>query len=59
MPAPVTRRSLVQLPEEQRSPLRTIAVRVLIAVGLVVFVALLTYIGRDGSSTRPTTRSAS
>ena len=42
------RGSRVQLPEEQRSPLRTIAVRVLVAVALVVFVALLTYIGRDG-----------
>jgi voltage-gated potassium channel len=42
------RGSRVQLPEEQRSPLRTIAVRVLVAVALIVFVALLTYIGRDG-----------
>ncbi|HEX2126052.1 MAG TPA: NAD-binding protein [Thermoleophilaceae bacterium] len=40
--------SRVQLPEEQRSPLRTIAVRMLVAVALIVFVALLTYIGRDG-----------
>jgi voltage-gated potassium channel len=38
----------VQLPEELRSPLRTIAVRLLVAIGLVVFVAMLTYIGRDG-----------
>jgi voltage-gated potassium channel len=42
------RGSRVQLPEEQRSPLRTIAVRVLVAVALIAFVALLTYIGRDG-----------
>jgi voltage-gated potassium channel len=48
MAGPLTRRSRVQLPEEQRSPLRTISVRVLVAVALVLFVALLTYIGRDG-----------
>jgi voltage-gated potassium channel len=48
MAKPATRGSRVELPEEQRSPLRTIAVRVLVAVGLVVFVALLTYLGRDG-----------
>jgi voltage-gated potassium channel len=44
----VTRRSRVELPEEDRSPLRTIAARLVVAVGLIVFVALLTYIGRDG-----------
>ena len=48
MARPATRGSRVQLPEEQRSPLRTIAVRVLVAVGLLVFVALLTYLGRNG-----------
>ena len=48
MASPATRGSRVQLPEEQRSPLRTIAVRVLVAVGLLVFVALLTYLGRNG-----------
>ena len=48
MAGPAVRGSRVQLPEEQRSPLRTIAVRVLVAVALIVFVALLTYIGRDG-----------
>jgi voltage-gated potassium channel len=42
------RPSRVELPEEARSPLRTIAGRLALAVGLVVFVALLTYIGRDG-----------
>jgi voltage-gated potassium channel len=48
MASPATRGSRVQLPEEQRSPLRTIGVRVLVAVGLLVFVALLTYLGRNG-----------
>src|SRR5918992_606885 len=48
MATPATRGSRVRLPEEQRSPLRTIAVRVLVAVGLLVFVALLTYLGRNG-----------
>jgi voltage-gated potassium channel len=38
----------VQLPEELRSPLRTIVARLAVAVGLIVFVALLTYAGRDG-----------
>jgi voltage-gated potassium channel len=38
----------VDLPGGQRSPLRHIAVRLAIAVGLVVFVALLTYLGRSG-----------
>jgi voltage-gated potassium channel len=38
----------IQLPEEVRSPLRTIAVRLLVALALVVFVALITYAGRDG-----------
>jgi voltage-gated potassium channel len=42
------RPSQVVLPEGTRSPLRTIAGRLALAVGLVVFVALLTYIGRDG-----------
>jgi voltage-gated potassium channel len=38
----------VELPEGRRHPLRTIAERLAAAVGLVVLVALLTYIGRDG-----------
>jgi voltage-gated potassium channel len=38
----------VELPADVRNPLRTIAARLLVAIGLVVFVALLTYIGRDG-----------
>ena len=38
----------VDLPGGQRSPLRHIAVRLIIALGLVAFVALLTYLGRDG-----------
>lgn len=42
------RQAFVSLPGEDASPLRKIGVRVLVAVGLVVFVALLTYIGRDG-----------
>jgi voltage-gated potassium channel len=48
MATPATRGSRVQLPEDPRSPLRTIAVRVAVAVGLVAFVAVLTYLGRDG-----------
>ena len=42
------RKASVTLPGEDASPLRRIGVRVLVAVGLVVFVAMLTYIGRDG-----------
>jgi voltage-gated potassium channel len=38
----------VQLPGPQRGPLRHIAIRLATALGLVVFVALLTYLGRDG-----------
>jgi voltage-gated potassium channel len=38
----------VQLPGGQRSPLRHIAIRLAIALGLVSFVALLTYFGRSG-----------
>ena len=38
----------VQLPGGQRSPLRHIAIRLAFALGLVVFVALLTYFGRSG-----------
>jgi voltage-gated potassium channel len=38
----------VQLPGAEPSPLRHIAVRLATALGLVVFVALLTYFGRDG-----------
>ena len=38
----------VQLPGGPRSPLRHIAIRLAIALGLVVFVALLTYFGRSG-----------
>ncbi len=38
----------VDLPGGGRSPLRHIAVRLLIALGLICFVALLTYLGRDG-----------
>jgi voltage-gated potassium channel len=48
MANPAARGSRVQLPEGKRSPLRTIAARLLVAVLLVVFVALLTYLGRDG-----------
>ena len=42
------RQAFVSLPGEDASPLRRIGVRVLVAVGLVFFVALLTYVGRDG-----------
>jgi voltage-gated potassium channel len=38
----------VELPAEPRDPLRTIAARLAFAIGLVVLVALLTYLGRDG-----------
>ena len=38
----------VDLPGGQRSPLRHIAVRLAIAIALIVFVALLTYLGRSG-----------
>jgi voltage-gated potassium channel len=40
--------SHVELPEGRRHPLRTIGERLALAVGLVVLVALLAYIGRDG-----------
>lgn len=40
--------SHVELPEGRRHPLRTIAERLALAVGLVALVALLAYIGRDG-----------
>jgi voltage-gated potassium channel len=40
--------SHVELPEGRRHPLRTISERLAVAVGLVVLVALLAYIGRDG-----------
>jgi len=39
---------LVTLPGADPGPLRKIGFRILLAVGLIVFVALLTYIGRDG-----------
>jgi voltage-gated potassium channel len=38
----------IELPAESRHPLRTIGVRVLVAIGLIAFVAALTYLGRDG-----------
>jgi voltage-gated potassium channel len=38
----------VELPAGTRHPLRTIAERLALALGLVVLVALLAYIGRDG-----------
>jgi voltage-gated potassium channel len=40
--------SHVELPHGRRHPLRTIGVRLAVAVGLVVLVALLAYLGRDG-----------
>jgi voltage-gated potassium channel len=40
--------SHVELPEGRRHPLRTIGERLALALGLVVLVALLAYIGRDG-----------
>jgi voltage-gated potassium channel len=40
--------SHVELPAGPRHPLRTIAERLALAVGLVVLVALLAYFGRDG-----------
>ena len=38
----------VQLPGVQRGPLRHIAVRLVTAIALIAFVALLTYLGRSG-----------
>ena len=38
----------VTLPMPAQRPLRAIGVRVAIAVGLLVLVALITYVGRDG-----------
>jgi voltage-gated potassium channel len=40
--------SHVELPQGPRHPLRTIVERLALAVGLVVLVALLAYLGRDG-----------
>jgi voltage-gated potassium channel Kch len=40
--------SHVELPEGRRHPLRTIGERLALAVGLVVLVAVLAYVGRDG-----------
>jgi voltage-gated potassium channel len=40
--------SHIELPAGRRHPLRTIGERLALAVGLVVLVALLAYIGRDG-----------
>jgi len=40
--------SHVELPHGRRHPLRTIGVRLAVAVGLVVLIALLAYLGRDG-----------
>ncbi|MEA2332719.1 MAG: voltage-gated potassium channel [Thermoleophilaceae bacterium] len=40
--------SRIELPAEASNPLRTIGTRVAIAIGLITFVALLTYFGRDG-----------
>jgi voltage-gated potassium channel len=40
--------SHVELPEDHRHPLRTIGVRLALALGLVALVALLAFIGRDG-----------
>jgi len=48
MATEVSRRSHVELPAEAKHPLRTIGVRLLVAIGLIVFVAALTYLGRDG-----------
>lgn len=40
--------SHVELPARRRDPLRTIAARLAFAVGLVVLVALVAYVGNDG-----------
>lgn len=40
--------SALRLPEPDRGPLRAIVLRVAVALGLLVFVAAVTYIGRDG-----------
>jgi voltage-gated potassium channel len=44
----VSGRSRVELPAQPKHPLRTIAARLLVAIGLIVFVAVITYLGRDG-----------
>ena len=38
----------IRLPRAQRGPLRLFVNRMAIAIGLIVFVAMLTYLGRDG-----------
>jgi voltage-gated potassium channel len=48
MATEVSSRSTVELPADTRHPLRVIAVRLLVAIGLIAFVAVLTYLGRDG-----------
>jgi voltage-gated potassium channel len=48
MATEVSPRSRIELPAEAKHPLRTIGVRMLVALGLIAFVALLTYVGRDG-----------
>jgi voltage-gated potassium channel len=40
--------SHVELPHGRRHPLRTIGARLAVALGLIVMVALLAYLGRDG-----------
>ncbi len=49
MPADAPQSPLhVSLPGEDASPTRKIVNRLLVAVGLIVFVAVVTYLGRDG-----------
>ena len=40
--------AMVELPGAESGPLRKIGFRVMLALGLITFVALLTYIGKDG-----------
>lgn len=45
---PVDIRPPLRLPSRKRSPLRTLGLRVLAALGLITFVALVAYLERDG-----------
>jgi voltage-gated potassium channel len=48
MPPKDSSTATVELPGGDRSPLGRISQRILVALALIVFVALVTYIGRDG-----------
>ncbi len=46
--SPDIQRAAIQFPDRSHGPIRNIVLRIGIALGLVTFVALLTYLGRDG-----------